>query len=88
MYSSIVRVVEYVILYSVGSITCKLVCKIVLNYPNLTIYLKSFKMSVKSLLGFSFSITLNSNMKKVPISVIRELLKFYIKIKTYELLSP
>ena len=78
----------YVILYSVGSITCKLVCKIVLNYPNLTIYLKSFKMPVKSLLGFSFSITLNSIMKKFPISVIRELLKFYIKIKTYELLSP
>ena len=41
--------------------------------------LKFFKMLVKSLLGFRFSITLNSIMKKVLLSVIRELLKFYIK---------
>lgn len=75
----IVIVVGYVILYSVGIITCKLVCKIVLICPNLILYLDSFKMPVKSLLGFRFSITLNSSMKKVLLSVIRELLKFYIK---------
>jgi hypothetical protein len=68
LYSSIVRVVGYVILYSVGIITCKLVCKIVLICPNLTVYLKFFKMSVKSLLGFKFSITLNPSMKKVLLS--------------------
>ena len=52
---------------------------IVIIFTGLTFYLKFFKMSVKSLLGFKFSITLNSSMKKVLLSVIRELLKFYIK---------
>lgn len=45
-------------------------------------------MPIKSLLGFRFSITSNSSMKKDLLSVIREVLKFYIKITTYEQLSP
>ena len=77
----------YVILYSVGIITCRLVCKIVLICPNITLYLKSFKMSVKPLLGFSFSITLNSSMKKVLLSRKRTFKVLY-KIKTHEQLSP
>ena len=72
---------------SVGIITCRLVCKIVLICPNLSLYLKFFKMPVKSLLGFRFSITSNSSMKKVLLSRKRTFKVLY-KIKTHELLSP
>ena len=44
-------------------------------------------MSVKPLLGFSFSITLNSSMKKVLLSR-KRIFKVLYKIKTHELLSP